>query len=167
MLYHDDTLGMICDAGQTASEKENNDPDATDEDDRAKKKKKQNKGKSSNVCIPLQLVGFRYVLIFYKQHDILPANQAINNNITYLRQRWSCNLTSCASAHCFVAADGSHFNLSHEHIEKWAGSMVGIYSVICCIKYARVLSTSSKTMDQQHLKLHQTSRYLMQHQPGL
>ncbi|KAH9986222.1 hypothetical protein BJV77DRAFT_935229, partial [Russula vinacea] len=54
-----------------------------------------------------------------KESDILPANIALNDRIKMLRGRWQCNASGCHSDFCFVSADGPHFPLSHEHLEKW------------------------------------------------
>lgn len=59
-----------------------------------------------------------------KEADILPGNIAMNEQIRQLRERWECNMTTCSSEFCFIPADGPHFALSHDHVEKWAAAIV-------------------------------------------
>jgi hypothetical protein len=55
---------------------------------------------------------------------MLPGNLAKNKNTLLLRIQWDCNMMTCHSEYCYVPADGSHFPLSHDHIDKWASAMV-------------------------------------------
>jgi len=70
---------------------------------------------SSNICKA------------WKEADILPANVAMNEKIKQLRERWECNMTTCHSEVCFIPAEGPHFALSHDLMEKWAAAIVHLF----------------------------------------
>lgn len=59
-----------------------------------------------------------------KEADILPGNMAMNGQIRSLREHWQCSLTTCRSDYCFIPAEGPHFALGHEHLEKWAAAIL-------------------------------------------
>ncbi|KAF9472493.1 hypothetical protein BDN70DRAFT_777965, partial [Pholiota conissans] len=59
-----------------------------------------------------------------REVDILPGNVAMNDTIKQLRCRWECNTSSCSSELCFIPAEGPHYFLSHDHIEKWAAAIL-------------------------------------------
>ncbi|KAM6488822.1 hypothetical protein JOM56_015732 [Amanita muscaria] len=101
---------QICEL-PVSSGKENMDPNNSGSDDEPPKKR-QKKGKSSDGTKTK------------KKSDILPRNQALVENITKLRKRWTCSLTSCPSDHCFIPPEGPHLYLGHEHVEKWAAAML-------------------------------------------
>lgn len=96
---------------------------------RRKSKRRENRRTALRYVL---LINFsrNYILIVtrssQKKSDILPGNQALVENITKLRKRWTCSLTSCPSDHCFIPPEGPHLYLSHEHVEKWAAAMVNM-----------------------------------------
>jgi len=49
---------------------------------------------------------------------------AMNDEIRSLREHWQCSLTTCRSEYCFIPAEGPHFALGHEHLEKWAAGIL-------------------------------------------
>jgi len=54
---------------------------------------------------------------------------AMNGQIQSLREHWQCSLTTCQSDYCFIPAEGPHFALGHEHLEKWAAAIVHHLSI--------------------------------------
>ena len=48
----------------------------------------------------------------------------MNEQIRQLCEQWECNMMMCSSEFCFILADGPHFTLSHDHVEKWAAAIV-------------------------------------------
>ncbi|KIJ94309.1 hypothetical protein K443DRAFT_37325, partial [Laccaria amethystina LaAM-08-1] len=62
-------------------------------------------------------------------NDILPGNVAKNDNIKLLHSCWECATSNCSSEHCYIPTDGPHFALSHNHIDKWAATMLSVMHI--------------------------------------
>jgi hypothetical protein len=55
-----------------------------------------------------------------KEVKIMPGNVAKESKITQLRNRWLCNMLTCANTYCFVPPDnGPHLDLSMKHFDVW------------------------------------------------
>jgi hypothetical protein len=117
----------------------------------------------SKVCVSLRRYSFAFLcqcLQARKEADILPGNMAMNGQIRSLREHWQCSLTTCQSDYCFIPAEGPHFALGHEHLEKWAAAIVRHLSLcdfLCSWRYKSFVG-----LHMQHLKNLQISPFSIQ-----
>ena len=117
----------------------------------------------SKVCVSLWRYGFAFLcqcLQARKEVAILPANMAMNSQIWSLHEHWQCSLTMCWSDYCFIPAEGPHFALGHEHLEKWAAAIVchlSLCNFLCSWRYKSFMG-----LHIQCLKSLQTSPFLIQ-----